>query len=130
MEYGMESTRRFTLRHLLMATIVVAVLLAIPMHAHRVSVSIPFAFWGWLGYNALVLAAIAYPIYRLFNRPRLIFAVSAVLYLLNFMPVLANAIDWSLTGSSDATGSWLADHGLDYDPFISIPCYFGVKKCG
>ncbi len=126
----MESTRRFTIRHLLMAAIVVAILLAIPMHAHRVSVSIPFAFWGWLGYNALVLATIAYPIYRSINRPRITFTVSAVLYLLNFMPVLANAIDYSVTGNNDATGYWLADHGLDYDPFINIPCCFDVKKSG
>ncbi len=103
----MESTRRFTIRHLLMATIVVAILLAIPMHAHRVSVSIPVVFLGWLGYNALVLATIAYPIYRLLNRPRNIFTVSAVLYLLNFMPVLANAIDYSVTGNNDSTATGL-----------------------
>lgn len=126
----MESTRQITVGQLLIATVVVAILLAIPINAHQVSVSIPFYFWGWLSYNALVLAAFAYPIYRLTNRPRIIVTVSSVLYLLNFMPELATAIDYSMTGNNNATGHWLADRGLDYDPLFCIPCHFGIKEGG
>lgn len=123
----MVSDKRFTIRHVLVATFAVAVLITIPMQAGRVSLSISLAFWAWLAYNALVFAVVTAPFLWFFKayRPAIV-AVALCMFLLNFMPELVSTIEFSVSGDNAVTGHWLAEKGLDYDPLISIPCHFRI----
>ena len=126
----MTDERQFSIRDLMCGMLVVAFLVTIPLNVHRITVSHTVSGWIWLSYNAAVVTAIAFPIWRFAGRRMWVPALAILLFTLNFGPEIKTAIDYSVTGGNDTTGYWLAQRGLDYDPMFSLPCWCSTSIGG
>ena len=126
----MKAKEQFSIRHLLLSTLVVAFLVATPMSAHRVVLPRLGAGLVWIAYNGLVLATVAYPLWHFSGRGLVVPSIALLCFVVNFGPEVATVADFLITGNNDATGSWLAERGLDYDPLLSIPCWCSIASSG
>ncbi len=126
----MDAKARFSIRDMLLYTVVVAFLVAAPMHAHRVELSRTGSGIVWLAYNGLVLAIAAYPLWIITRRSLVVPGFAVLMFASNFGPEVATIADFLITGNNDTTGHWLAERGLDYDPLVSFPCWCSIVGCG
>ena len=126
----MDAKARFSIRGLLLYTVAVAFLVAAPMHAHRVELSHIGSGIAWLAYNALVLGVAAYALWIITRRRLVVPGLAVLMFAGNFGPEVATVADLLITGNNDATGYWLAERGLDYDPLVSIPCWCSIAGSG
>ena len=126
----MDTNPRLTIRELLLFTFVVAVLVAIPLNAHRVTLSVVGRAVVWLSYSGLVFAVVGYVLWLLSGRRWVVPIVILLLFAMNFAPECVTLAEFAVSGDNERTGLWLAAHGLDYDPWLSIPCWCTIAPSG
>ncbi|MGI9472900.1 MAG: hypothetical protein ACR2NZ_15275 [Rubripirellula sp.] len=109
-------------------TIAIGILLAIPSWTKGVRVPVLAAIWLACGYQAMIFLVAAVSVGWMFNRRRWVAVLFALLFLLNFGPELAAAIEFSITGGSSVLSQWMNDKGIDYDPPFFVPLHFELNN--
>ena len=120
--------RRSLIRHLLLVTLVVAVVLAIPLWTQGLPIPTKTALWLSLVYQAVLFATASLPFWLVLNRRRAVLMVFVILFLLNDGPELVFVVEYTFTGDKGNLGVWLSQNELDYDPPVYVPLRFDMVE--
>lgn len=120
-EMPVSRPRRSLIRHLLLVTLVVAVVLALPLWTEALPVATRTAVWLSFVYHAALFATASLPFWLVLNRRRAVPMVFAILFFLNYGPELVFAVEFTFTGDHGSLGDWLSRNELDYDPPVYVP---------